>query len=131
MLNLKWTYAYPWKHNCTTSIYWLITIYGSETWTFTRSNIEKLNVNQRTIERRLLGISPRDQRINAWVKERTKVEEITYWIASLNREWAGQDVKQNNIGAENLFVRNHELEKGRCAASRWGSDDIKNSVGLN
>ena len=53
-----------------------IMTYGSETWTTTKLLERKLVSAQRGMERLMLGISLRDRKRAAWIREQTKVEDI-------------------------------------------------------
>ena len=63
--------------------------YGSETWTTTRLLERKLISAQRGMERSMMGISLRDRKRAAWIREQTKVEDILKSIKKKKWQWAG------------------------------------------
>ena len=50
-----------------------IMTYGSETWSLTASQENKLQVAQRSMGRKILGVTWQDRKSNAWIRERTKI----------------------------------------------------------
>ena len=51
--------------------------YGAETWTLTKEAQDKLVAAQTKMERSMLNITYKDRNMNIWVRERTKVIDIT------------------------------------------------------
>lgn len=45
--------------------------YGSETWSLTNKQRERLAVAQRNMERSMLGITRKDKKRNEWIREKT------------------------------------------------------------
>ena len=50
--------------------------YGSETWSLTKKQRERLAVAQRDMERSMLGITRKDKKCNEWIREKTGVDDI-------------------------------------------------------
>lgn len=46
-----------------------VTVYGAETWVMTKQIVHKLGLNQRAIEKELLGILLKHQKSNKWIKK--------------------------------------------------------------
>jgi hypothetical protein len=57
--------------------------YGTETWSLTKGLIIRLKVNQRAMDRAMLGVSLRDHITNEVIRSRTKVTDIALRIAKL------------------------------------------------
>ena len=53
-----------------------VVVYGSETWTLKKADMELLSVAQRKMERIMLGITLRDHKRNTWIRHQTGVNEI-------------------------------------------------------
>ncbi|CAH2233307.1 jg6231 [Pararge aegeria aegeria] len=51
--------------------------------------IRRLRVNQRAMERAMLGVSLRDQIRNEEIRRRTRVTDIAQRVAKLKWQWAG------------------------------------------
>ena len=51
--------------------------YGCETWTLTEAAVTKLKVAQRAMERSMVGIPLEDRKRNTWIREQTKLVDIT------------------------------------------------------
>ena len=64
-------------------------IYGSETWTLTKQAQNKLAAAQTNMERSMLNITYKYRNINIWVRERTKVIDITNSVRKMKWSWAG------------------------------------------
>ena len=63
--------------------------YGAETWTFHANIIQRLQVAQRKMERRMLNISYRERRRNTEVRKISQIEDISTRIKKLKWTWAG------------------------------------------
>ena len=63
--------------------------YGAHTWTLTKQAQNKLAAAQTKIERSMLNITYKDRRTNIWVRERTKVIDITTTVRKMKWSWAG------------------------------------------
>ncbi|CAH2238635.1 jg5381 [Pararge aegeria aegeria] len=68
--------------------------YGSEKWLITMGLIRRLRVNQRAMERAMLGVSLRDRIKNVEIRGRTGVTEIAQRVAKLKWQWAGHIVRR-------------------------------------
>ncbi|CAH2264885.1 jg5709 [Pararge aegeria aegeria] len=63
--------------------------YGSETWSLTMGLIRRNRVTQRAMERAMLGVSLRDQRI-------TRVTDMAQRVAKLKWQWAGHILRRKD-----------------------------------
>lgn len=70
--------------------------YGCETWTTNIKAIQKLQVAQRGMERRMLNISLRDRKKCSWIREQTKVCDVIRKIKSLKWKWAGHVARRED-----------------------------------
>ena len=101
------------------------------TWAATDSQMEKLAVAQRKMERQMLGITLLDRKPNTWIRDQTKVEDISKRIRLSKLRWAGhvarfQDNRwtaRSTAWQPRLFSR----KQGRPRI-RW-RDDIVSHVG--
>lgn len=109
-----------------------VTTYGSETWTLTKRILNKLRVHQRSIERKMLGITLRDHKTNEWIRNRTKVEDIARRVCSLKWNWAGHVARSGNNWSGKVTRWRPWGEKRNTGRpqQRW-YDDIKRTAGLN
>ena len=71
-----------------------IMTYGSETWSLTASQENKLQVAQRSMERKILGVTWQDRKSNAWIRERTKIRDIILTAKNSKWRWAGHVCRQ-------------------------------------
>lgn len=69
--------------------------YGMETVTLTQKSANKLQTNQRAMERAMLGISLRDRVRNEEIRRRTKITDIIHRIAELKWRWTGHVARQD------------------------------------
>lgn len=106
--------------------------YGCETWVLTNRIKHKLEVHQRAIERRILGISLRDRKTNQWIREKTKVIDIIKRIGSLKWQWAGHVARhiENWSGLTTRWRPWGEKRRVGRPQQRW-YDEIKKAAGLN
>ncbi|CAH2238163.1 jg22091 [Pararge aegeria aegeria] len=68
--------------------------YGSETLSLTTGLIRRLRVNQRAMERAMLGVSLSDQIRNEEIRRRTRVTDIAQQVAKL--KWAGHIARRTD-----------------------------------
>ncbi len=71
-------------------------VYNScaETWAFTTQAKNKLAAAQTKMERRMLNIAYRDRKTNIWVREKTKVTDVTEQVRRRKWTWARQLVNR-------------------------------------
>ena len=67
----------------------IVMTYESETWTLATAQMDALAVGQRKMERIMLGITLRDRKHNAWIRQQTGVTDIIDTIKSSKHQWAG------------------------------------------
>ena len=70
--------------------------YGAETWTTSSTTMFKMAVAQRRMERIMLGITLRDRKRNEWVRNRTKVMDISTSIIRKKWQWAGHIMRRTD-----------------------------------
>lgn len=63
--------------------------YGTETWALNKNIIQRFQVTQRAMERRILNIKLQDRITNTEIRRRTKVKDIVERICTLKWNWAG------------------------------------------
>ena len=71
-----------------------IMTYGCETWNLTASQENKLQVAQRAMERKILGVTWQDRKSNSWLRERTKIRDIMFTVKNSKWRWAGHVCRQ-------------------------------------
>jgi len=88
-------------------------IYGSQTWTMTKKEENKIRVTQNTMERSILGIKKSDKIKVTTIKEKLRWGNNFVWAAKrLKWDWAGHVARQN----ENRWtyrIKNWFLKKRR------------------
>lgn len=73
----------------------LVLTCGAETWVSTKEILHRLQVTQRAMERRMAGILLRDRKTNKWLREHSKVTDVTRRMAKLKWEWAGHVARKD------------------------------------
>ena len=63
--------------------------YGAETWALTTQAKNKLAAAQTNMERNMLNITYRDNKINTWVREKTKVTDGIEQVRRRKWTWGG------------------------------------------
>ena len=120
----------PKKENSRTDFIPIVT-YGCETWNLTASQENKLQVAQRAMERKILGVTWQDRKSNSWLRERTKIRDIMFTVKNSKWRWAGHVCRQE---AERWTRKTTEWRpwygkraRGR-PKTRW-RDDIDKELG--
>ena len=62
--------------------------YGCQTWSLRKALVKKLETSQRTMERKLLNQTKR-QNPNTIITQRTKVRDIVQYITNMKWKWSG------------------------------------------
>lgn len=105
--------------------------YGVETTTFTRKTINKLEVTERAMERRMLNITIRDRKRNEWIRQQTNVSDIIEKASRQKWNWAGHVVRMVDERWTNR-ITNWRPRQGKRSVGRppkrW-SDDIRAVTG--
>jgi hypothetical protein len=70
--------------------------YGLETAAFTKRSMNKLQITQRAMERKMLGVSLRDRKTNEWLRQQTKLRDVTEKIVSQKWSWAGHIARRDD-----------------------------------
>lgn len=107
--------------------------YGCQTWPLTKENINKLEVCQHSIERSMLNIRKRDKKTLKFIRNKTKIADITYTIKKLKWKWVGHILrtKQDKWAKDVIewYPREGKRARGRPFL-RW-EDDIKSTAGTH
>jgi hypothetical protein len=91
--------------------------YGSQTWTLTKANMDKIEKTQRKMERFMLGIKLQDRKSNEWIREKTKVKNVTEQVTELKWGFAGHNARRED-GRWNTEIQNWRPWMGRRARGR-------------
>ena len=106
--------------------------YGAETWVMTREILHKLQVAQRAIERKMVGVTLRDRKTNKWLRNQSKVADISKRIAKLKWEWAGHVARKHNSWCKRILEwRPWDQTRPRGRPQMRWKDDIKKVAGSN
>ena len=102
--------------------------YGCETWTLTKTIVHKLQVAQRAMERKILGIKITDKIPNEEISVKTNTLNIIKHITNTKWRWAGHVARmQDNrwtIRTTEWQVRKGRRPRGR-PKMRWKDDIMK------
>ena len=102
--------------------------YGCKTWTLTKTIVHKLQVAQRAMERKILGIKITDKIPNEEITVQTNILNIIKHITSTKWRWAGHVARmQDNrwtIRTTEWQVRKGRRPRGR-PKMRWKDDIMK------
>ena len=105
--------------------------YGSQVWTFTKANMDKIAKTQRSMERQMLGIKLSDRKRIEWIRERTKVRDARVEVAGLKWRYAGHNVRVRDERWNKVIITwrpwQNKRSRGR-PQMRW-HDDIKSHAG--
>ena len=100
--------------------------YGAETWVLTKEIINKRQVAQRKLERKLVLTTLRDRKTNTWPREQSKVTDAVKRAASLKWQWAGHiDRKHGSWGKAVLEWRPWGGKRPRGRPQMRWKDDVK------
>ncbi|RVE53061.1 hypothetical protein evm_002359 [Chilo suppressalis] len=106
--------------------------YEAETWVLTKESINKIQVAQRKLERKLVGITLRDRKTNTWLRKQSGVTDAVKHIASLKWQWAGHIARKHGSWGKAVLEWRPWGEKrprGR-PQMRW-KDDVRKTAGTN
>ena len=102
--------------------------YGSQTWSLTKEIVNKLEVCQRAMERKILGIKLQDKISNKEIREKTKLNDILRVITKSKWKWAGHVARMTDnrwtIRSTEWQVRDGKRSRGR-PKRRWQDDIYK------
>lgn len=108
-----------------------ILTYGAQTWTLTVKDENKLQAEQKAMERRILKISLIQHHTNAEIREITKIKDVLIKARELKWDWAGHTQRMEDFRWPKLlinwFPQNSKRKRGH-QVKRW-SDDIE-KIGL-
>ena len=105
--------------------------YGTETWALNKNIINRLQVTQRAMERRILNINLQDRITNTEIRKRTKVKDVIEKICALKWNWAGHigRMTYNKWTRRIIEWRPWENKRSRGRPQTRWSDDIKRLAG--
>lgn len=104
--------------------------YGCQTWALTNTQLRKLSVCQRAMERSMLGVRRRDRKRNTEIRRETKVTDAIFKIKTLKWRWAGHTLRGIDKWSQRVTVwypRTGTRNRGR-QYKRW-KDDIEATGG--
>ena len=89
----------------------------SDIWSLTKDLINKVEVCQRKMERKMLGIKQIDKIPNSTIREKTKVDDILKVITKTKWKWAGHVAGMNDnrwtVRCTEWQVRHGKRSRGR------------------
>ena len=101
--------------------------YGCQTWSLTKDIVNKMEVCQRKMERKMLGLKQINRIPNSTIREITKVDDILKVITKAKWKWAGHVARMNDnrwtVRCTEWQVRHGKRSRGR-PRRRW-HDDIQ------
>lgn len=94
--------------------------------------VNKIEVDQRATERKILGITLEDKKHNKWIRQKIKVDDITTRISSIKWQWEGHVASSTITWGQriNKWRPSDEWRSIGRPHQRWG-DDIKIIEGIN
>ena len=99
--------------------------YGCQTWSLTREILNKLEVSQRAMERKMLNIKLKDKIRNTVIRQRTQIKDVTEKITKTKWSWAGHIARMTDnrwtIRSTEWRVREGQRRQGR-PKRRWRDD---------
>ncbi|GFR57706.1 endonuclease-reverse transcriptase [Elysia marginata] len=91
--------------------------YGCQTWSLTKALIQKLRTAQRAMERKMLGIKPKDRVPCREIRSRTNVVDIVKYVEKQKWKWAGHVARlQDNRWTQR--VTEWQLQNGKRSRER-------------
>lgn len=66
---------------------------GAETWRLTKQLVRNLGSAQRAMEGRMIGVTLKDRKRAFWIREQTRVDDVTVQIEKKKWTWAGHVVR--------------------------------------
>lgn len=104
--------------------------YGCQTWALTKAHLKKLEVCQRSMERSMLAIRKLDKINHTDIRNKTKLNDVTYTIRRNKWRWTGHTIRGTDKWSKSIlhwFPKNRTRKRGR-PHKRW-SDEIKATAG--
>ena len=96
--------------------------YGCQTWSLTKDIANKMEICQRKMERKMLGLKQIDRIPNSTIRERTEVDDILKAITKAKWKWAGHVARMNDnrwtVRCTEWQVRHGKRSRGR-PRRRW------------
>jgi len=106
--------------------------YGAQTWSITKTQLEKLRATQRSMERSILGVRRREKVPNNVIRERTGMKRIGYTIRKMKFKYAGHVVRGKgdrwNRRLLDWTPYGEKRKKGRPRKRCW-REEIEQRVG--
>uniref|UniRef100_A0A0N5BPB8 Reverse transcriptase domain-containing protein n=1 Tax=Strongyloides papillosus TaxID=174720 RepID=A0A0N5BPB8_STREA len=88
-------------------------LYGWETWNLRKSDKKKLKVTQRVMERRILGVTRRDEIHNEDLRKQTNFNDIVHSAFTNKLRWAGHIARRidNRWAQKTTFWRPYDMTR--------------------
>lgn len=108
-----------------------VIIYGAETWSLTKVLERKIQATQRSMERKMLGITWKDKKRNTWIREQTSLEDILTTIKRRKWSWAGHIMRRtdNRWTTRITEWQPREGRRNRGMQKRRWRDEIRKYAG--
>jgi Reverse transcriptase (RNA-dependent DNA polymerase) len=105
--------------------------YGAASWTFSDHSAHRLQVEQRAMERIMLGVNRYHRLTNEKVRKKTQVKDVAATAMELKWRWAGHLARQDEDRISKQIEKwepNNKRSKGR-PVKRW-KDDVAEVGGI-
>ena len=105
--------------------------YGAQVWTLTKSNMDRIAIAQRSMERQMLHIRLTDKKKNEWIRAKTKVADVRTEAAKLKWQFAGHNARQldNRWNKQIIHWRPWENKRPRGRPQMRWADDLRRHAG--
>jgi len=69
-------------------------MYGAQTWALTKSNVGRLQITQRAMERSMLGVRKRDKIENTYLRSKTQLDDMDKVTKKLKWTYGGHIMRK-------------------------------------
>ena len=110
-----------------------VIMYGSETWSLSKIQLQKTVTTQHKMEWIMKGLTLHDRRSASWICSNTGVIDIIQQICTKKHQWAGH-VSQLKDNRWTKYVtewcpKDHQQPRGHPKRCWW--DDVEEAIGPN
>ena len=108
-----------------------VMLYGAQTWAFNRKDMNMLNICQRKMERKILGISLKDRIRNTDIRNKTKIKEAMKTAHQIKWKWGGHVLRMKDdrwTHRTTIWDQRKGKRKVGRQHNRW-EDDFKTELG--
>ena len=88
--------------------------FGCQTWSLGKALVKKLEISQRSMERRMLNVKLKDRIRNTTIRQRTRVTDIVQYVTNTKWKWAGHIARMKD---NRWTIRSRVADRG-CKISR-------------